>query len=456
MTEETQKNHFLLLVDDEPQVLNSLQRLLRKEKHYIVQTAGSGQEGLERLKKMETPVSLIISDQRMPGMNGSEFLEQAKQIYPDAIRFMLTGYSDLNAIVDAVNKGEIHRYITKPWNDGDLKLQIRQAIQQYDLVEENRRLQAVTKEQNVKLYKLGRSLEKKIQARTEELTEKSEKLARLNKELELNLHNTIRAFAALIDMSFPEISGHGQRVSVFAKDMAIWFDMPAAEVKNVEIAGLLHDIGKIGLPKSLINKSEKNMDPAILSLYKKHPETGQDILTFIQGFEAISQLIRHHHERFDGMGYPDGLAEDTIPLGARILAVSDTYDKIMNSGEEKGRYISLYLKSRDIASPDLSQDELLSQAAMHHLKSNAFSVFDPDVVKAAIEVLKEKGDGGPIKERVLDVSSLVQGMTITRTLYTDSGRFLLPYHTVLTEAAIVKLNTIHANDPISRIYVEKK
>ena len=139
--------HTILFVDDEVSITKALQRLFRKEGYHIL-TASSGQEGLELLKKVEEPVSLIVSDQRMPHMTGLQFLEKAKGVFPDAIRFLLTGYSDMNAIVDAVNKGEIHRYLTKPWNDDDLLIQVRQSLEQFELAMENRRLRVLTYKQN--------------------------------------------------------------------------------------------------------------------------------------------------------------------------------------------------------------------------------------------------------------------------------------------------------------------
>ena len=130
--------HSILLVDDEISITKALKRLFRKDGYKIL-IASSGKEGLETLKNAAGPVSLIISDQQMPEMDGAQFLEKAKDIFPDAIRFLLTGYSDMDAIIDAVNKGEIHRYLTKPWNDDDLLLQIRQSLKQYELTLENRR-----------------------------------------------------------------------------------------------------------------------------------------------------------------------------------------------------------------------------------------------------------------------------------------------------------------------------
>ena len=130
------RKHTIIVVDDEKSITDAIRRLFRKDGYQIL-TATNGQEGLELLKKLEKPVSLIISDQRMPGMNGAQFLERAKNISPDAIRFLLTGYSDMNAIVESINKGEIHRYLEKPWNDDHLMLQVRQSLETYELKKES-------------------------------------------------------------------------------------------------------------------------------------------------------------------------------------------------------------------------------------------------------------------------------------------------------------------------------
>jgi len=135
------RNHTILLVDDEQSIINALKRLFRKEGYQIL-TALNGLQGVKVLENCLEPVSLIISDQRMPEMTGSEFLEKAKELFPNAIRFLLTGYSNMDEVIDAVNKGKIHRYITKPWNDDDMRLQVEQGLKQLELIEENRDLKS--------------------------------------------------------------------------------------------------------------------------------------------------------------------------------------------------------------------------------------------------------------------------------------------------------------------------
>ncbi len=169
-------NHTVLIVDDEKQVAKSLGRLLKSiGLQYIC--LESGMEGLEALKSASDPFSLIISDQRMPGMSGSEFLEKAKEISPDTIRFLLTGYSDMDAITDAVNKGSIHKYISKPWDNKDFEKKVLSALNQFELAIENERLFKLAKEQNAKLYQLNSDLKKSSAAHGHEIAE-------LNREME--------------------------------------------------------------------------------------------------------------------------------------------------------------------------------------------------------------------------------------------------------------------------------
>ncbi|MEJ2041468.1 MAG: response regulator, partial [Desulfosarcinaceae bacterium] len=138
-------HHTILCVDDEPNILQALKRLLRRE-GYRMLTATSGKEALEILSKEE--IHLIISDQRMPEMNGTEFLAQVKHAYPDVLRVILTGYTDVDSITESINKGHIYKFFLKPWNDHTLKLEIRQALDQFDLIQANKKLDEKIVEQN--------------------------------------------------------------------------------------------------------------------------------------------------------------------------------------------------------------------------------------------------------------------------------------------------------------------
>ncbi|GAB6904922.1 Protein with response regulator receiver domain [Desulfosarcina cetonica] len=158
--------HAVLCIDDEPNILNALKRLLRKE-NYRLLTGSSGREGLDILAANE--VHVVVSDQRMPEMNGTEFLKQVRERYPNILRIILTGYTDVDTITEAINEGHIYKFFLKPWNDHNLKLEIRQALEQYDLIQANKALHDQLYQQNEELKQMNENLESIVQERTHSL-----------------------------------------------------------------------------------------------------------------------------------------------------------------------------------------------------------------------------------------------------------------------------------------------
>jgi response regulator RpfG family c-di-GMP phosphodiesterase len=165
--------HTILCVDDEQNILNALKRLLRKE-NYRLLTANSGRAGLDLLA--ENDVHVVVSDQRMPEMSGTEFLKEIKQAYPDILRIILTGYTDVDTISEAINEGHIYKFFLKPWNDQNLKLEIRQALEQYDLIKANKRLNDQLCDQNEELKAINEHLEALVLERTQSLNVQNEAL----------------------------------------------------------------------------------------------------------------------------------------------------------------------------------------------------------------------------------------------------------------------------------------
>lgn len=440
--------HPLLFVDDEESITKALRRLFRKEE-YDIYTAASGQEGLDRLREVGKPFSLIISDQRMPEMNGAEFLEKAKGIFPQAIRILLTGYSDMDAMVDAINKGGIHRYFTKPWNDDDLLLQVRQSLEQYELVLENRRLLVLTRKQNKELKGLNDRLEEKVAERTREVVEKNEELSLLNRQLESSLYNTVRAFASLVEMLTPVLAGHGRRVGAVSREIAQELGLPEKEANEIEIAGLLHDIGKLGFPEKLLAYRQKTWTDQDKARFQKHPEQGEAAVQFIDKLDHVGMLIRHHHEQYDGHGYPDSLADEQIPMGSRIIAAADAYDRIVKLKVVDDDTLKKASEGNPVTHKNLSE-EVLQKAAMLHLRDQAFVLYDPDVVKKFLDMLKTEGIRYG-REKELSLEQLESGMVLSESIHTSSGRFLLSKNTTLTNDFIAKLKSIHFIEPITEL-----
>jgi len=428
-------NHTLLFVDDELNILNSLKRLFRKENYQIL-TASSGQEGLELLKKTDESISLIISDQRMPEMNGAQFLEKAKEIFPDAIRFLLTGYSDIDAIVNAINKGEIHRYLAKPWNDNDLILQVRQAIEQYELVLENRRLLSLSQKQNKELNELNRNLEKKVNERTLEIKEKNEELRGVNIKLEKSFGETIRLLSSLIGTLNPTLGKYMVHVAELAKEVAGEYLLEEKEVNQIEMAGMIHDIGLLGLSEKIWTKNEKYMNETEFKMYSQHPVIASIALESVKSLDQVGEIILYHHEYFDGSGFPNGLKGEKIPLGSRIVGTVSDYCKIVDTWPKEVNQIvdraKKYLgetatNELDIAEPE----EMIENIAEKFISLKINEKYDNDIVVKLMEKVKKE-------KRISSVTieGLKERMVLAMDLRIKDGRLLLVKGAELKENSI--------------------
>ncbi|MBI5175328.1 MAG: HD domain-containing protein [Candidatus Melainabacteria bacterium] len=283
------RRHKILVVDDEVQNLRLLRRVL-SEDHDIFEAA-SGQEGVNLLEKEE--ISLIITDQRMPSMTGVQLLEQSLKIRPDAIKILLTGYTDVQALIDAINAGHVYKYIPKPWDADELKLTVRRALEAFELKERNDNL----------VIELSGALT----------------------ELENLSVGTIRALADALDAKCDYTAGHSLRVSRIAVLIGRQMGLPEDTLRDIELGGILHDIGKIGVPESILWKPDK-LTAEERSIMSRHPVKSAEIIGDLKGLVRAREYVKHHHEFFDGSGYPDGLEGENIPIGARIILVSDAYD----------------------------------------------------------------------------------------------------------------------------------
>ncbi|MBI2308605.1 MAG: response regulator [Rhodocyclales bacterium] len=395
----------LLCVDDEPNILSSLRRLLRSS-GYQVTLANSGAEGLQALEKEEA--DLVISDMRMPIMDGAQFLDEVRQRWPDTVRILLTGYADIASTVAAINRGEIYRYIAKPWDDNDVLLTIRKALERKALEREKLRLELLTARQNEELKALNLSLEEKVQARTQEL-------ALANEKLKGSFLTSVKVFANLIELREGALAGHSRRVADLARKIAAKMGLTGRELQDVFLAGLLHDIGKIGLPDTLLAKPVTHMSGDDLGAYRKHTIKGEQSLMALDELRGAATLLRSHHERFDGQGFPDGLSGLAIPLGARILALANDYD---------GLQIGIISPRR------LNQEE-----AKKLIVDGRGKRYDPQVVDAFIAIFGsvEPEPGGGV---LVPLADLQPGMVMARDLVTRDGVLLLAADYLLDERLI--------------------
>ena len=197
----------VLFIDDEANILSSLKRLFRPHGYRIL-TADSGAAGLALLEQEQGAVDVVVSDMRMPGMSGAEVLEQVRLKWPEAVRILLTGYADVSSTIAAINRGEIYRYISKPWSDDEILLTLRDALERKLLKAEKQRLEALTLRQNEELKELNASLEEKVRQRTETLRQTMEQLSVAHEKLKKGFFTSVQVFANLMELREGTMAGH--------------------------------------------------------------------------------------------------------------------------------------------------------------------------------------------------------------------------------------------------------
>lgn len=328
------EKHTILLVDDEVNNLQLLRRTLRHD--YNILTASNGKEALEIVEGKGDEIALIVSDQKMPEMEGTEFLKRVAGEYPDIIKILLTGHLDVDAIVDSINDCHLYQYIVKPFDPEELKLTIDTGIQKFDLV-------------NNKTVIL--------------------------KDLRELFYKTIKLIASALDAKDPYTHGHSLRVTMYSLILAKHLNLDDTMLEEIETAGLLHDIGKIGIPQSILCKPGKLTDEEY-EVMKSHPEQAEKMLMGIKRLTVVSNWLRCHHERWDGQGYPKGLKGEEIPISGRIIALADTYDAMTSTRSYR--------------------QALSHETAMEEIKRCAGTQFDPVLadlfIKCSDEIKAAKED----------------------------------------------------------------
>lgn len=345
----------ILVVDDEPNVLVALKRHLNAEP-YSLTTVDNPETALDLLRQEE--FGLVIADYLMPKMNGVELLRAAQQDSAETVRILFTAYTEANIAIDAINEGGIYRYILKPWNGVEIKQIIKEALAKFSMGKLNRKLFELTKLQNAALIE-----------KTKEIEVKNKVLKKLYEETNLSYLKSVQVFTGLLEVFDPYLMQHSKRVAEYARLVCEKLGLPERDKNFIEFGSLLHDIGLIGLPKALSRKKFSACTAEEKRQIKQHTIIGQNLVNKDVKFEEVGQIIRSHHERYDGEGFPDELRGTDIPLGGRIVAVVDAFDSLLYP-------------------PNLF-DRSTPESVKGFLYNNRKTRFDPQVVDAFLMCLEE-------------------------------------------------------------------
>jgi len=375
IADKKRKTHQLLVIEDDADTLELLRELF-VEDGYDVITAKDGGSAIQIAQGAD--LDLILADYRLPDMTGTQLLESLKSSHSEAIRIIMTGYAEVSVAMDAINRGKVYKFITKPLNLEDLKIIVRRALEHLDALREKKRL-----EKEVVQY--SRFLEKQVNTRTasllaanaelalknRELVRQKKEIDQLYREIQRNYLGTITSLCAAIEAKDKYTRGHSDRVFYYALKMAKELRLSKHNIEQLRYASFLHDLGKIGIPDSILMKPGK-LTPEEYALVKEHPKVGEQILNPIRFLEKTKNIIRHHHERADGKGYPDGIDFDSMTIEERIIAVADAYDSMRSERPYR--------------------DPLSKEESLEILRQESGKQFCPRCAEVFIRIIERDGD----------------------------------------------------------------
>lgn len=406
----------ILVVDDEPIVLNALRQTLERDGHHVSATT-SPLKALELVREQD--FAAIIADHRMPEMTGLEFLIESRKLRPHSSRILITAVLSLPTIVEAINKGEIFRFVAKPWLREELAATIRNALHRYQLVTENERLQAQTQELNARLMVANTSLAGQVA----DLERQKTALDEANRELATSYDHSLDLCRRILATYDPYLGGQTKAVVEIARRMCETEHFNDEERHALRTGAWLCDLGLIGIPRELMRAYR--VHPSRLTereceSIRTHPIYSQTLASYVDSRPLVADTIRAHHERFDGGGYPDSLRGRSIPWPARCLAVAVWF---IESGLPKDR-------------------------AIESILADAGKAFDPEAVRLFLKVTELVQLPRQVREIMLE--ELQPGMVLANGLYSPHGLLLVGEGQTLSAGTISKIRNHNLIGAISQ------
>lgn len=423
----------ILFVDDEVNILKTLNRLMSLE-DFNCDFANSGKEALALVE--EKKHDIIVSDMRMPEMGGDEFLTLAKKIVPHSRRFILSGYADFDSMMNALNRGGVHQFISKPWDDDQLVALIQEAVDFVKIRKERDELVALTKKQAHELKEINKDLERRVEARTQEVKQTADMLDLSYQEMKNSYGAFIDVIAQVLQRRSIAPKDHINDIAETARALSAELAQSEDDQDAVYKAAKLHELGKIEIPETVLQKPLSQLHGKELIEYKRYPMQGFSLMTSLDNLSEVSNYVKAHCERFDGKGFPSKLAGKDIPLGARIIGISMSYFLYRN-GLVDGQ-------SHD-------DDDCIA-----FLKASSGKALDPNLIEPFIKVVTAQLEQKGRHEGRVALNQAKAGMMLSRDLFNGRGMIMLTKGAVLTERIIEKLKFISDKDGMDYVlYIEQ-
>jgi len=407
----------LLILDDEKEVLNALNRVLRK--HFQLFLFSDANEAIGFYQDNQN-IPLILTDMRMPVMDGATFLGKIIDINPHCKRFLLTGHADINLTVNAVNEGKISHYFSKPWDNEELISELFAAHELHLNERKTKQLLKINLAKNAELSLINSSLELETNKSQKKLQLVSKREASSFVRLKKTFSTFIDIYAETICLHNQDITRHNFRVAAHARLIAEKQGCDKLTIFQIYIAGLLYETGKLSLEQSLLKLPIDGMSQYEKRLYNSFYQKSYELLNKVDELSFVAETIRHIPENYNGSTAPEHLAGDDIPQGSRIIAIVSFYDNLVN-----GRQFQVKIPTVE---------------AKFRIKESANTLFDPNLVNHYLTILEERPEPSEGKvEYILNSADLSEGLILTRNIVNTDNNAMLTKGTKLEQHHIDKL-----------------
>ena len=413
----------LLILDDEKEVLNALNRVLRK--HFQLFLFSDANEAIGFYQDNPN-VPLILTDMRMPIMDGATFLGKIIDINPHCKRFLLTGHADIELTVTAVNEGKISHYFSKPWDNDELIAELLSAYELHLNERKTKQLLKVNLAKNAELSLINSSLELETNKNQKKLQLISEREASSFVRLKKTFSTFIDIYAETICLHTQDITRHNFRVAAHARLIAEQQSCDKLTIFQIYIAGLLYEAGKLALGQDLLKKPIDTMSQHEKNLYSGFYQKSAELINKVTELTFVAEIIKHIPENYNGSTAPEHLSGEDIPLGSRIIAIVSMYDNLVNGRQ--------------------SQLKISTVEAKFRLKDSAKTMLDPSLVNQYLTILDERPSPSEgTVDYLLNSADLQPGLVLSRDIVNTDNNPMLTQGTELEQHHIDKLIAIESD-----------
>ncbi|WP_158542610.1 response regulator [Lujinxingia litoralis] len=439
----------VLIVDDETHILKAVQRLFLGQ-GYEVLSAPSGADAVELFR--EHQIAVIISDQRMPGLSGAALLNYVRKKSPHTVRIMLTGNNDVATAIEAINQGEVFRFITKPWDHDEFLKIVGLAIEHHELLISRVRYQEHIREQNerlsvlnTELSELNEELEARVEARTQEVVARQREIERLYCELQGSFDATIKALVSIMELGEVHVIEHCQRTAERVRMFGERLGLDTDEIQEVERATLLHWIGLINAPPRVFELPVEELDEEAKASWEFHTVLGQQAIQHVPALRQAGRMILHYLNRYDAPEFQPGridpssgdVYQESFVRGCRILGICSAFERVRTGLRGNNRL--------EVAGA--------VERGLQLLQKGAGTRYDPELVRQFREMVAQEMATARTREIVVSFENLRPGMVLARPLETAQGIPVAPRDMIITDELIARLGRFQDSNGLNEIRV---